>query len=409
LELIVRNARLAERPGENIVDIGVDGGRIVEIAPNLAAEGETYDAAGRLVCAGFVETHIHLDKSRIIDRCTPETGREAQAVARVAAVKHTFTVEDVHERARRTVEQAISHGTTRMRTHVEVDPGVGLRGFEGVAALVDEYKWAIDIELCVFPQEGLTNNPGTEPLLIEALKRGAKVIGAAPNYDTDHAGQIRRIFELAREFDVDIDMHLDSGNTPDDLDAHLVCDLTERYQLGGRVAFGHGCKLALLPPDNLREMARRLADTGVAVTVLPATDLFMMGRDRDHAVRRGVADANLLVEHGVNCSISSNNILNPFTPYGDCSLIRMANLHANVLQISHIERLRECFAMLTSRSARLMNLADYGIAIGNPADLVVVDAVSPEQAVAEIRHPLAVFKHGRRTVTRHPAEIHRPA
>jgi len=125
-------------------------------------------------------------------------------------------------------------------------------------------------------------------------------------------------------------------------------------------------------------------------------------------VRRGVADANLLVEHGVNCSISSNNILNPFTPLGDCSLIRMAHLQANVLQISHVERLRECFAMLTSRSARLMNLADYGVAVGNPADLVVVDAESPEQAVAEIRHPLAVWKRGRRTVTRHAVELHRP-
>ena len=108
---------------------------------------------------------------------------------------------------------------------------IGMRGFEGVQALVDEYKWAIDIELCVFPQEGLTNNPGTDELLVEGLKRGAKVIGAAPGYDTDHAGQIRRVFELAREYDVDIDMHLDFGNTPDDLDAHLVCELTEQYKL----------------------------------------------------------------------------------------------------------------------------------------------------------------------------------
>ena len=135
-----------------------------------------------------------------------------------------------------------------MRTHVEVDPGVGMRGFEGVQALVDEYKWAIDIELCVFPQEGLTNNPGTDELLVEGLKRGAKVIGAAPGYDTDHAGQIRRVFELAREYDVDIDMHLDFGNTPDDLDAHLVCELTEQYRLGGRVAIGHATKLSTLDP-----------------------------------------------------------------------------------------------------------------------------------------------------------------
>jgi len=408
LDLLIRNARLADAPERGPVDIGVESGRIAAITPHLAAEGETYDAAGKLVCAGFVETHIHLDKSRIIDRVEPETGREARAVPRVAAVKHTFSVEDVHQRASRTIEQAILHGTTRMRTHVEIDPGVGLRGFEGVRALIDEYRWAIDLEICAFPQEGLISNPDSDPLLVEALKNGAKVFGAAPNYDADHAGQIRRVFDLAREFDIDIDMHLDSGNTAEAMDIHLVCDLTEQFKLGGRVAVGHGCKYAALPPASLKQLAGRLADVGVAVTVLPATDLYMMGRDRDHSVNRGVADANFLVEHGVNCSISSNNILNPFTPFGDCSLIRMANLQANVTQVSGNHRLRECFAMLTSRSAKLLRLGDYGVAVGNPADLVVIDAETPEQAVAEIRHPLAVWKRGRRTVTRPAAELHRP-
>ena len=410
MELIVRNARIADHLlGEGLHDIGVEKGRIVAIEPELAAECPSYDAAGRLVCAGFVETHIHLDKSCIIDRCEPETGREPHVVQRVAAVKRHFTVEDVRARARRTLEKCISHGATRMRTHVEVDPGVGLRGFEGVQSLVDEYNWAIDMELCVFPQEGLTDNPGTDELIVEALKRGAKAVGAAPNYDSDHGGQIRRIFELAREYGVDIDMHLDSGNTPEAMDIHLVCDLTEQYGLGGHVAVGHMSKMSAMPLAAFKKQARRLADVGVAVTVLPATDLFMMGRNQEFNVRRGVVDANLLVEHGVNCSISTNNVLNPFTPYGDCSLLRMANLHANVLQVSHAHRLAECFRMLTDRSARLLNLPDYGIAVGNPADLAVIDAQSPEQAVAEICQPLAVFKRGRRTVSRHTPQLHYPA
>src|SRR5580658_9397363 len=126
-------------------------------------------------------------------------------------------------------------------------------------------------------------------------------------------------------------------------------------------------KLEALPPNELAPLARHMADAGVAVTVLPLTDLYLMGRDRDHDVRRGVADANFLVEHGVNCSLSTNNVLNPATPYGDCSLIRMANLQANILQISHTPRLRDCFAMLTTRSAKLLNLKDYGLAVGNPA------------------------------------------
>jgi cytosine/creatinine deaminase len=408
MDLIVRNARLASAPEAAPVDIGVTDGRIVAVQAGLRIEAPSYDAQGYLTCSGLVETHIHLEKSRIADRCAPETGRQPMAMERVSAVKHTFTVEDAYQRAAQTLEKCIKFGATRMRPHVELDGGVELRTFEAVAALKRNYAWAIDIELCVFPQEGLTNNPRADALLVEALKRGARVIGAAPNFDPDHAGQIHRVFDLAREFDVDIDMHLDSGNSPDDMDIHLVCELTEKYKLGGRVAIGHGCKYSTMPVDGFHKLARRIADAGVAVTSLPATDLFMQGRDRTDNVRRGVVDVNVLVEHGVNCSISTNNVLNPFTPLGDCSLIRMANLQANICQIGHPRRLRECFAMLTERSARLMNLKDYGIAVGNPADIVVIDAMTPEQAVAENAAPLVVFKRGVRTVTRTRAQLHHP-
>jgi cytosine/creatinine deaminase len=408
MDLIVRNARIADRPAEEPLDIGVAGGKIVAIEPSLAELGEIYDAGGRLACGGLVETHIHLDKSRLIDRCPTEAGREISPMKQVAALKSGIMEEDVRARAESTLVACILNGTTRMRTQVEVDPAIGMRGFDGVQSLIADYKWAIDIEICVFPQDGLTNNPGTDALLVEGLERGARVIGGAPRYDTDHAGQIRRIFELAREYDVDIDIHLDVGNTPEAMDIYLVCELTEEYGRGGRVVVGHMAKLSTMPPSQLAVLAGRLADIGVAVTVLPATDLYLMGRDQDHNVRRGVADANFLVEHGVNCSLSTNNVLNPATPYGDCSLIRMANLHANVLQIAAPARLRECFAMLTERSARLLNLADYGLEVGNPADIVVIDAVTPEQAIAEIRQPLACFKRGRRTVIRHPPALVRP-
>ena len=407
MDLIIRNARLSDRTGEPF-DIGIENGRIVAIEHEIPADAPVHDAGGCLACPGLIETHIHLDKSRIIDRCAPQERRTLSPVKGVTPLKAAMSVEDVRARAAATVEACILHGATRMRTQVEVDPGIGMRGFEGVQSLIADYKWAIDIEMCVFPQEGLISFPGTDELLIESLRRGAKVIGGAPRYDTDEAGQIRRIFELAREFDVDIDIHLDVGNTPDAMNIHLVRVLTDQYKLGGRVVVGHMAKLSLLPPDELGTLARQMANSGIAVTVLPATDLFLMGRDRDHSVVRGVADANFLCEHGVNCSLSSNNVLNPATPYGDCSLIRMANLYANVLQVDRPARLRDCFQMLTGRSARLMNLKDYGFAIGNPADVVIIDAQTPEQAVAEIAQPLAVFKHGKRTVAWQKPKLIRP-
>jgi cytosine/creatinine deaminase len=408
MDLVIRNARLADRVSDEPVDIGVSKGRIVAIERGLVADADVYDAEGRLVCAGLIETHIHLDKSRIIDRCAPQERATLSPVKGVTPLKAGMTVEDVYKRAAQTLEQCIMHGTTRMRTQVEVDPAIGMRGFEAVQSLIAHYKWAIDIEMCVFPQEGLTNYPGTDELLVEGLKRGAKVVGGAPRYDTDAAGHIERIFALAREFDVDIDIHLDVGHTPEAMNVHLVRELTEKYRRGGRVVVGHMAKLSLLPPEQARVLARRLADAGIAVTVLPATDLFLMGRDQEHSVRRGVADANLLIGEGVNCSLSSNNILNPATPYGDCSLIRMANLYANVLQLDRPAELRECFRMLTDRSARLLNLEDYGLAVGRPADIVVINAFTPEQAIAEISQPVAAFKGGKQTVAWALPELLRP-
>src|SRR5947209_10306475 len=227
MDLIIRNARLSDRDGAH--DIGIANGRIAVIERNIAADAPVYEAQGLLACPGLIETHIHLDKSRIIDRCAPQPRASLSPVKGVTPLKKDMSVEDVHARAAATLEQCILHGTTRMRTQVEVDPGIGMRGFDAVASLIADFAWAIDIEICVFPQEGLTNYPGTEELLVEALKRGAKVIGGAPRYDSDPAAQIERIFALAREFDVDIDMHLDVGHTPEDMYIHRVRELTDRY------------------------------------------------------------------------------------------------------------------------------------------------------------------------------------
>jgi cytosine deaminase len=286
-----------------------------------------------------------------------------------------------------------------MRTHVEVDPRIGLKGFDAICRLKADYAWAIDLQLCVFPQEGLLNDPGTEELLVEACAGGADLIGGAPYLDSDPHGQIARIFALADRFDIDIDFHLDFDLDPSWMHLDEVARLTEKYRRGGRVAIGHATKLSALAPDDLDAAARRLADTGIAVTVLPATDLFLLGRDHPHSPPRGVTPAHRLAERGVTCSVATNNVLNPFTPYGDCSLVRMANLYANTTHAGTARELAACFDLVTTAPARLMNLTDYGIAIGAPADIVVLDAADPAMAIAALAQPLFGFKRGRATFT----------
>src|SRR5262245_63006528 len=169
LDLVLRKCRLADEEG--LLDIGIAGGGIAEIAPAIVTDAPEEKLDGRLVTAGLVETHIHLDKAHILERCDCAQGTLAEAIAAVAAAKRAFTAADIHARGGRTLEKAIIQGTTRMRTHVEVDPRVELKGFEAMRSLKRDYAWAMDLEICVFPQEGLINDPGAEELLVDACEQ----------------------------------------------------------------------------------------------------------------------------------------------------------------------------------------------------------------------------------------------
>ena len=404
-DLVFRNARTRAAPEP--VDIGVSAGKIAAIAPTLVCEAAEVDAAGRLMLAGFVDTHIHLDKACLLERCGHIHGMLGDAIRAVSAMKRDFSTDDVYARGARVLERAIVHGTTRMRTHVEIDPRVGLRSFEAVKALKRDYSWAIDLSLCVFPQEGLTNDPGADELLVQALQDGADAIGGCPYTDTDPNAHLARIFDLAEQFDLDVDLHLDFDLDPSWSHLDEVIGQTERRNYGGRVAIGHVTKLSALPPERLKAASARLAKAGVAVTVLPATDLYLMGREATHNAPRGLTLAHKLAVDGVVCSVATNNVLNPFTPFGDASLLRMANFYANVAHAS-VGDFDTCLDLVTELPARLMNLRDYGIAVGNPADLVVLDTTDSRFAIAELPDILAGFKSGRQTFERSPAKLLHP-
>src|SRR3569623_3024516 len=267
-DLIFRHALL--RASAAPVDIGVKDGRITAIEPNLSCEAVEVDLGGHLALPGFVDTHIHLDKACLLGRCGHNHGSVSEAIRAVAGMKKDFTVEDVYARGSRVLERAIVHGTTRMRTHVEIDPRIGLRGFEAIKALKRDYAWALDLSLCVFPQEGLTNDHGSDELLVQALRAGGEAIGGCPYTDTDPNAHLARIFDLAEAFDVDVDLHLDFDLDPSWWLLDEVCRQTEQRNYGGRVAIGHATKLSALPPERLQAAAERLAKAGVAVTVLPA-------------------------------------------------------------------------------------------------------------------------------------------
>ncbi|HMI11435.1 MAG TPA: amidohydrolase family protein, partial [Bradyrhizobium sp.] len=223
----------------------------------------------------------------------------------------------------------------------------------------------------------------------------------------DPMAQLEKLFDLAQAFDVDVDLHLDFDLDPSWWHLDEVLRQTERRNYQGRVAIGHASKLSALPPREFDAAAARLARAGVAVTVLPATDLYLMGRDATHNAPRGLTAAHKLVEKGVLCSVATNNVLNPFTPFGDCSLLRMANLYANVAYAG-VSEFDTCLDLVTALPARLMNLKDYGIAPGNAADIIVLDTTTGRNAIAELPDILLGFKNGRQVFERHSPVLFPP-
>lgn len=405
LDLVVTNLRLCGHEG--FVSIGVEAGRIASIEREIVCDAPVMDAGGLLGLPGFVDSHVHLDKACILGRCGHAHGDLKAAISAVSAMKRDFTEEDVHARASRCLDRAVGHGTTHMRAHVEVDPRAGLRGYEALKQVKRDYSWAIDLQLCVFPQEGLTNDPGCEELLVAALDDGADLLGGCPYTDSDPAAQLDRLFDLARRYDVDLDLHLDFDLDPTKGDLEAVCRLTETSGRGGRVAIGHATKLSAMAPDAFERAAGRLADAGVAVTALPATDLYLNGRDRFADRPRGVTAVHELARRGVACSVATNNVQNPFTPFGDLSLMRMANLYANVAQVGP-DGFSACLDLVTEAPARLMRLGEYGLRVDAAADLVVMDAENAEAAFADIAQPLWGLKRGRLSFERPSASLNRP-
>lgn len=405
-DLVIRNVRIKENGP--LIDIAVQEGRIADIGFGMRCEAiQSVDGEGAFAFGGFVDTHIHLDKACILDRCTICEGTLAEAVRETAKAKASFAEDDVYARAARVVEKAISHGTTRMRTFVEIDPRAGFRSFEAIKRIRDDYAFAVDIEICAFAQEGLTNEPETLDMLDAALSNGADLVGGCPYTDPDPNRHIEMIFALALKHDMPVDFHLDFSLDPDRTDLPAVIDATFRHRWQGRVAIGHVTNLSAMSQAEIVSIADRLTEAGIALSVLPSTDLFLNGRSHDRLVPRGVAPAHLLAGRGVVTSIATNNVLNPFTPYGDASLIRMANLYANIAQLSRDEDMALVFSMVTDAAARQLGSVRR-LEVGAEATIVLLDSPGPRVAVREIARVVAGWKNGHQSFDNGEPRIYRP-
>ena len=409
LDFLLRDCLL---PDGARLDLGCRDGRIVALSPPgaLGPPGDpraarVIDVGGRLVTAGLVDAHIHLDKALLSAQAPSLEGSLAEAIRVTGAAKRGFTVDDIRARARVVLDLAVRSGTTAMRSHVEVDPIVGLKGLEALRPLRDEYAPALELQLCAFAQEGIIQAPGTEALLAQALREGADLVGGCPYNDTDPHAHVDTIFRLAREFGVDADFHADFFDEPEHLHVRYICEQTVRLGWEGRVAVGHLTELAALAPAEQDAVIGELRAAGVGVIVLPATDLYLMGRRDARNPRRGLAPVKRLLAAGVPVAAATNNVRNAFTPVGNADLALMGVLLAVGAHMGARAELAQALAMLTTEPARILRLEGHGLALGDRADLVIWDAAGLDEAVGALALRAYVIKSGRVTVEHRPSVL----
>ncbi|MBZ3640381.1 amidohydrolase family protein [Enterococcus casseliflavus] len=407
MDLLIKQARLED--DAELVDIAISEGKITAVAPNIEeSSATTIEAKGKVVIPGLIESHIHLDKALIADREPNNSGTLQEAIQVTAKLKPTFTEEDIYDRAKRALEMLIVHGTTAVRTHAEFDPAQGFTGFDTIMRLKEEYRDLIDIQVVAFPQEGIFKAPGTDKMMIEAMEKGADVVGGIPYNDAPANEHIDLIFEIAKRFDKDIDLHQDFADEADDTSIVYLCEKTiaEGYQ--GRVSVGHLTALHAMEPNQLAEVINLMVKAQINVMPLPATDLHLGARNDAYNVRRAVTPIRKLRDAGVNICLGSNNIRNAFTPYGNGDLIQIAMLAVPVAHLGGADDLPTVLPMITTNTAKALNIKDYGIAVGNRADLILLDTQKKADVLIDIPERLMVIKNGRITVeVKKEVTIHR--
>lgn len=387
--MILAGARRLRDP--RLVDVHVSGGRVRSVVPagSIAAEpaagagSDVVDVGGRVVLPGFVESHLHLDKAWL--GCPPGGAGLAEAIRWTATRKARFTVDDVAARAELVARLAVGHGTTTIRAHTEVDPDVGLVGVEGVRAVAERLGGTVRIQLAVFPQEGLLCRPGTLELVREALQLPDVVVGGCPYVEKtreDAERHVDAVLDLAVEHGVPADLHLDLADDTDDPRFTLAEYVARRVidrGLEGRVTLGHATTLAAATPSERSRALELLARADVTVTVLPATDLYLSGRNDARNVRRGVAPLRELWRSGVRVAVSSNNVRNAFTPTGRADPLDIALLAARVGHVSEQDELDLLVDAVTTVGARVVDgPGPHGVEPGARADLVVLDTTDAD-------------------------------
>lgn len=381
LDLLIKEAKLNGR----LTDIGITDGHISCVLENIEeAALSVINAEGRIVVPGFVDCHMHLDKVLLNEESVYVDGTGVEKGALTFERKKMFTVENITERAELIIKRAISSGTLAIRTNVDVDASVGLKGIEALIQLREKYRGIITLQVVAFAQEGVFFDHETQVLLEQAIQMGADMIGGHSTAKGEGEKHIDFILNLAQKYNIEADFHLDeSGNRNHYLLPYLAKRMNE-LGLVGRVNAIHCCTLSSLNQDELEEALLLIETSQLKITVAPTA-----------ISTRNLAPVKRLIEKNITVGLGSDNIRDFFNPLGSGDIKQAALLLSYVQRFFSEDEVNQVWSMVTDSGARLLGLPNFKIEKNNVANLTILDAYSPKEVIAYTSPAVVIIRSGK--------------
>jgi len=385
-DLVLRNCRLEDRPGQ--ADIAIFSGLIARVGGRVDGECRAeLDVEGRLVSSAFVQPHIHLDKVGTLPLLGRNwTGTLAEAIDILHQTKRSASPDEVAARAGVVIRQAVVSGTTRIRSHVDVDTIGGLAPLRGVVQAAREHADLCEIQTVIFPQEGIIRDPGAAELMDAAMREGGDLVGGMPHWETgeqaarEHIGICMR---LAQRYDTDVDMHIDETDDPGSKTLSMLIDATVDHGWQGRVTAGHCCAMAAWDDGYASEVIARAAAAGVGFVTNPATNLLLQGRLDSEPRRRGLPRIKEMLAAGLPVACGQDCVHDGFYPFGTADQLQVALIFCHAAQLSVPSEIDAALSAIRHTAARVMGVRGYGLEPGCTADLVVLNSDSMHEALRQ--------------------------
>jgi cytosine deaminase len=390
-DTVLRRATLADGTS---TDVRIRGGRIDAVGDLDADPGEeVIDLSGWLLLAAATEPHAHLDKAFLAERLTNARGDLTGAIDVMVAARPAIDVADTVDRAERAARRMAANGFGFVRTHADTTIDHGLTSIDALVEVRRRVAGVIDVEivaLCGWPIAG-PEGAEQRTLLREALAGGADVVGGCPHLeDGEGRAATEILLEFAAEFGAALDLHTDETLDPSSDDLADLADIVSRSGFDHPVTASHCVSLGMQSPERQRQVADAVAAAGIAVVALPATNLYLQGRDHQQAMPRGLTAVRTLREAGVVVAAGGDNLQDPFNPVGRADPFETAGL---MVLTAHLPP-DEAWAAVTDEARRAVGREPAGIAAGAPADLFAVPAGSLREAIADAPAARRIWHRG---------------